>query len=57
MSTYDKVQAMLCGLTPWERTLLADELIHESSPTAFATEYSYRLYVEQCEKRMQESTD
>ena len=36
------------GMSPWERTKLIDEFLHDASGTAFRLECDYRRFVDSC---------
>ena len=45
---YDTIK----GMSPWERTKLIDEFLHDASYTAFHLEWDFRRFVESCTEHM-----
>ena len=50
--TFKKLYKIVKGMSPWERTLLVDEFLHDASYTAFHLQAQYRAYVESCTEHM-----
>ena len=43
---------LIKGMSPWERTKLIDEFLHDASYTAFHLEWDFRRFVESCTEHM-----